>query len=88
MTETSMGTVDKASLSAMLHAVAMDESRERIAVSDLLAVSGDRALAALLFVFAVPIVLPVPPGTLAVVVSGVVFALIKATVYFTVEALR
>ena len=60
-------------LSAMLHALAQDESRERIAVGDLLAALGDRALAALLFVFAVPNVLPVPPGTSAVLGAPLVF---------------
>lgn len=53
-------------LSAVLHALAQDDSRERIAVGDLLVALGDRALAALLLVFAVPNVLPVPPGTSAV----------------------
>lgn len=47
----------------MLQALAADESRERIAVADLLDALGDRALAALLFVFAIPNVLPMPPGT-------------------------
>lgn len=60
-------------LSAMLHVLAQDESRERIAVGDLLAALGDRALAALLFVFAVPNVLPVPPGTSAVLGAPLVF---------------
>jgi hypothetical protein len=60
-------------LSAMLHALAQDDSRERIAVGDLLAALGDRALAALLFVFAVPNVLPVPPGTSAVLGAPLVF---------------
>lgn len=60
-------------LSAMLHALAHDDSRERIAVGDLLAALGDRALAALLFVFAVPNVLPVPPGTSAVLGAPLVF---------------
>ena len=41
-----------APLSAMLQALADDASRERIAVADLLEALGDRALAALLFVFA------------------------------------
>lgn len=54
---------DRLPLSAMLQALAHDDRRERIAVGDLLAGLGDRALAALLFVFAVPNVLPVPPGT-------------------------
>lgn len=57
----------------MLHALAQDDSRERIAVGDLLAALGDRALAALLFVFAVPNVLPVPPGTSAVLGAPLVF---------------
>jgi hypothetical protein len=60
-------------LSAMLNAIARDDSRERIAVADLLAELGDRALAALLFVFAVPNVLPVPPGTSAVLGAPRVF---------------
>jgi len=60
-------------LSAMLHALAQDDSRERIAVGDLLAALGDRALAALLFVFAVPNVLPVPPGTSTILGAPLVF---------------
>ncbi|MBK1613839.1 ABC transporter permease [Rubrivivax gelatinosus] len=60
-------------LSAMLAALAADESRERIAVGDLLAALGDRALAALLFVFAFPNVLPMPPGTSAVLGAPLVF---------------
>jgi hypothetical protein len=55
-----------ASLSTLLYRLAHDDSRERITVGDLLASLGDRALAALLFVFAFPNVLPVPPGTSAV----------------------
>jgi hypothetical protein len=57
----------------MLHALAHDDSRERIAVGVLLAALGDRALAALLFVFAVPNVLPVPPGASAVLGAPLVF---------------
>lgn len=57
----------------MLLALAMDDSRERIAVSDLLAALGDRALAALLFVFAVPNVLPTPPGTSSILGAPLVF---------------
>jgi hypothetical protein len=55
-----------AALSTLLYTLANDDSRERITVGDLLAALGDRALAALLFVFAFPNVLPVPPGTSAV----------------------
>ncbi|WP_081487569.1 exopolysaccharide biosynthesis protein [Rubrivivax gelatinosus] len=60
-------------LSAMLEQLAQDESRERIAVGDLLAALGDRALAALLFVFAFPNVLPMPPGTSAILGAPLVF---------------
>lgn len=60
-------------LSAMLQALAHDESRDRIAVGDLLAALGDRALAALLFVFAFPNVLPMPPGTSAILGAPLVF---------------
>lgn len=63
MTEATVDPVGRSTLSSMLHDIAQDESRERIAIGDLLALMGDRALAALLFVFAVPNVLPVPPGT-------------------------
>jgi hypothetical protein len=52
-------------LSVVLQTLARDAGRERIAVGDLLAALGDRAVAAMLFVFAVPNVLPVPPGTSA-----------------------
>jgi hypothetical protein len=55
-----------AALSTLLYTLANDDRRERITVGDLLAALGDRALAALLFVFAFPNVLPVPPGTSAV----------------------
>lgn len=57
----------------MLQALAADESRERIAVADLLDALGDRALAALLFVFAFPNVLPVPPGTSGVLGAPLLF---------------
>lgn len=63
----------KATLSAMLRALADDDRRERIAVADLLDALGDRAIAALLFVFAFPNVLPVPPGTSAVLGAPLLF---------------
>jgi hypothetical protein len=63
----------KLPLSRLLTQLADDPSRERIAIRDLLAALGDRALAALLFVFAVPNVLPVPPGTSAILGAPLVF---------------
>jgi len=49
-------------LSAVLRQLAAEPGRERVSVQDLFAALGDRALAALLFVFAVPNVIPSPPG--------------------------
>ena len=63
----------KQPLSALLMALARDEGRERVSVRDLLQALGDRALGALLFVFAVPNVLPVPPGTSAILGAPLVF---------------
>lgn len=73
MTESTTGPAGKATLLSMLHALAQDESRDRIAVGDLLTSLGDRALAALLFVFALPNVLPVPPGTSTILGAPLVF---------------
>jgi hypothetical protein len=73
MTDATADPAGKVALSAMLHALAQDDSHDRIAVSDLLAALGDRALAALLFVFAVPNVLPVPPGPSAILGAPLVF---------------
>lgn len=73
MTEPIAGPARKATLSAMLHTMAHDDRRDRIAVGDLLAALGDRALAALLFVFALPNVLPVPPGTSTLLGAPMVF---------------
>jgi hypothetical protein len=73
MTELTAGPTTKVTLSFILQALAHDDSRERISVADLLAALGDRALAAMLFVFAVPNVLPVPPGTSAILGTPLVF---------------
>lgn len=79
MTETTADPAGKSTLSSMLHALAQDESRERIAIDDLLATLGDRASAALLFVFAVPNVLPVPPGTSTILGAPLVFLAAQLT---------
>jgi hypothetical protein len=49
-------------LSEVLSALAADGSRDRIAIADLLAALSDRAAAAGLLVFALPNVVPMPPG--------------------------
>lgn len=74
----------KATLSAMLRALADDGDRDRIAVADLLDALGDRAIAALLFVFALPNVLPVPPGTSAVLGAPLLF--LAAQMAFNMKA--
>lgn len=61
------------SLSAVLLALALRTDRERISIGDLLAALGDRALGALLFIFAFPNVLPVPPGTSTLLGAPLVF---------------
>lgn len=67
------GAAPQERLSDILRAIAGDESRERIAVRDLLAIMKDRALGALLFIFALPNVLPTPPGTSAVLGAPLIF---------------
>ncbi|WP_338764264.1 exopolysaccharide biosynthesis protein [Massilia sp. METH4] len=53
-------------LSEILQGLADDDGRERISIGDLLTALADRALAALIFVFACPNVLPTLPGTSAI----------------------
>jgi len=60
-------------LSELLHGMAQQVGRERVSVRDLIDALGDRALGALLFLFAFPNVLPVPPGTSAVLGAPLVF---------------
>ncbi|WP_445376454.1 exopolysaccharide biosynthesis protein [Niveispirillum fermenti] len=67
------GAAPQQRLSDILRAIAGDESRERIAIKDLLAIMKDRALGALLFIFALPNVLPTPPGTSAVLGAPLIF---------------
>ncbi len=53
-------------LSEVLLAIASDESRTEITISDLMHIMEARARAALIFLFAFPNVLPAPPGLSAV----------------------
>lgn len=52
--------------STILAGLADDTARERISVGDLLAAMGDRAFGALMLIFALPNILPTPPGTSAI----------------------
>jgi hypothetical protein len=67
-------------LSISLAALAADPSRERVSLSDLLDLLGDRALAALLLIFALPNVIPVPPGASAIL--GMPMVLVAAQLAF------
>lgn len=70
---------EKQPLSAVLRVLACDLTRERISMGDLLSALGDRALAALMFVFAVPNVVPTPPGTSSVLGIPLVFLAAQVT---------
>jgi len=69
----------KLPLSVVLRVLASDLNRERISVSDLLSALGDRALGALMFVFAIPNVLPTPPGTSTVLGAPLIFLAAQVT---------
>lgn len=63
----------------ILQALAGDESRERISVGDLLSAMGDRAFGALMLVFALPNIVPTPPGTSAI--TGAPLVLLAAQLF-------
>lgn len=60
-------------LSDVLTGIANDESRERIAVGDLLNVMQERAFGPLMLIFSLPNVLPTPPGTSTVLGAPLIF---------------
>lgn len=60
-------------LSDILGELADRPGMERISVRELIGALGDRALAALVFVFALPNVFPTPPGTSAVLGTPLIF---------------
>jgi hypothetical protein len=61
------------SLFDTLLTLANDPSRERILVSDLVSALGERAVASFILLFALPNVLPVPPGTSFVLGAPLLF---------------
>lgn len=60
-------------LSEILNSVAADETRERVSIADLLEVMRDRAFGALMLIFAVPNVFPLPPGSSAILGTPLIF---------------
>lgn len=60
-------------LSAILFAIAQGQDRERISIGDLLKALEHRAIGALMFIFAIPNAIPVPPGVSAVLGAPLIF---------------
>lgn len=60
-------------LSEILIRIAGDESRDRVSIGDLFSAMGDRAFGALMLIFALPNVLPSPPGTSAITGTPLIF---------------
>lgn len=59
--------------SGVLISLATDERLERVSVGDLFARLGDRAFGALMLVFALPNIVPTPPGTSAITGTPLIF---------------
>ena len=60
-------------LSALLGEIAEGPEEDRISIGDLLAALKRRALGALIFIFAVPVALPLPPGVSTVFGAPLLF---------------
>lgn len=68
------------SLSELLASIVADQTRERVSIGDLLDTAGDRAFGALLFIFALPNLVPTPPGTSSVL--GLPLVMLSAQLLF------
>lgn len=64
-------------LSEVLTAMAADDGKDRISVGDLLDALRRRALGALIFIFAVPNALPMPPGVSAILGAPLLFLTVQ-----------
>ncbi|MDI7860381.1 exopolysaccharide biosynthesis protein [Rhizobiaceae bacterium n13] len=60
-------------LSAILRSIAEDHRRERVSVRDLFARMGERAFGALMLIFALPNLVPTPPGTSVILGAPLIF---------------
>lgn len=72
-THTSETTGTGLPLSMVLFQLAHDTTKTRVSVADLLQSLGDRAIGALMFIFAAPNILPVPPGVSAILGAPLIF---------------
>ena len=59
--------------------MAADETRQRISVGDLLEALRDRAIGALIFVFALPNIIPMPPGASSILGAPLLFLTAQLT---------
>jgi hypothetical protein len=66
-------------LSQVLRRIAADSTRQRISVTDLLAALHDRAIGALIFVFSLPNIIPMPPGASFILGAPLVFLTAQLT---------
>jgi hypothetical protein len=60
-------------LSEILTQIAGDDTRQRISIGDLLAALHDRAIGALIFAFALPNIIPMPPGASSILGAPLLF---------------
>jgi hypothetical protein len=63
----------RGSLSDILNRIANDDSRERISLRDLLGATQERAVPALMFIFAIPNIIPLPPGASSILGAPLLF---------------
>jgi hypothetical protein len=61
------------SLSQVLRRLAADGSRARVSIDDLLTALHDRAIGSLIFVFALPNIIPMPPGASSILGTPLLF---------------
>ena len=66
-------------LSQVLRHLAEEPGADRISIGDLLTALGDRAVAALLFVFAVPNIVPTPPGASTILGAPLLILAVQLT---------
>ncbi|MGV8936520.1 MAG: exopolysaccharide biosynthesis protein [Allorhizobium sp.] len=67
------GPGHRSRLSEILDGIAGDAARDRVSVRDLFSAMGDRAFGALILIFALPNIVPTPPGTSALTGAPLVF---------------
>jgi hypothetical protein len=62
---------------AILQGLATDETKDRLTIGDIVEAMGERAFGPLLVVFALPNILPTPPGTAGVMAIPLIFLTVQ-----------